>query len=466
MTENSGKRPKKRFTWLPDGHFFYPWERTFERLITPFEEFIERQTTSGLVLMMCTLLALLLANSPVKEAYDHLIHSEVCAGIFNWQLKLSVLHWINEGFMGFFFFVVGLEIKREILVGELSDLKCAGLPLVAAIGGMMVPALIYYLFNPLGEYAAGWGIPMTTDIAFCIGALVLLGKRIPQSLMIFLVALAIVDDLGAVAIIAFFYTESIQYVAFGFAAGFFFLLMIFNLSGIRRSEPYLFIGMLFWLAMLHSGIHAAVSGALIAFCIPARGRYYPAIFGDRLRHLAKQFDDATRAQECLLGNIEQQAVLKAIDREGHLAESPLQRMLDYCHLPVALVVIPLFALANAGIRFDFSSFIDLISHPVNLGVICGLVLGKPIGITLFSWMFIKTKIVALPLGASMRHVIGVGLLGGIGFTMSIFIAELSFPDQMETLAIAKAGIIIASLIAGTIGIVWLLYTIQNEKEVE
>jgi NhaA family Na+:H+ antiporter len=457
MSKNSGKRPKNRFTWLPDGHFFYPLERTFERLITPFEEFIKRQTTSGLVLMMCTILALLLANSPVKEAYDHLIHSDVCAGIFNWEIKLSLIHWINEGLMGFFFFVVGLEIKREILVGELSDIKCAGLPILAAIGGMMVPALIYYLFNPWGDYAAGWGIPMTTDIAFCIGALVLLGKRIPQSLMIFLVALAIVDDLGAVAVIAIFYTESIQYIAFGLAAGFFFLLMVLNLSGIRRSEPYLFVGTLLWLAMLHSGIHAAVSGALIAFCIPARGRYYPAIFGDRLRHLAKQFDDATRVKECILGNIEQQTVLKAIDREAHLAESPLQRMLDYCNLPVAIIVIPL--------RFDFPSFVDLISNPVTLGIICGLVLGKPIGIILFSWIFIRMKIVALPQGASMRHVIGVGMLGGIGFTMSIFIAELSFSGQMETLAIAKTGIIMASLIAGIIGIVWLLYTDQNEKEV-
>ncbi len=455
MNEDTGRKKKKTYSWLPDGSFLYPWERTFDRLVTPFEEFIARETTSGLILMACTVLALIIANSPIRELYTHVIHLPIGVSIGQWRLERSFVHWINEGLMAFFFFVVGLEIKREILVGELSDLRSAGLPIVAALGGMIIPACIYYLFNPWGEYAIGWGIPMTTDIAFCIGALVLIGRRIPQSLMIFLVSLAIVDDLAAVAVIAIFYTKTIQYLALGTTVAAFFVLMVFNLSGVRRNVPYFLVGTVLWLSMLYSGVDAAVSGALVAFCIPARGRYNPAMFGGRLRELAQKFDEAAQAQECILTNMEQQTVLKAIDCEGHLAEPPLQRMLDYLHLPVALIVIPLFALANAGITFDFPSPVTLATHPVTLGVMCGLVLGKPLGITLFSWIFIRMNIVAAPYGATMRHVFGVGLLGGIGFTMSIFIAELSFGGQPETLAIAKTGIIFASLISGVLGISWL-----------
>jgi len=464
MTDDPQNKPKNKFKWLPDGRFFYPWEKTFERIITPFEEFIQRETTSGLILMACTILALIIANSPLKDRYVHLIHSIVCIAIGEFALKLSLLHWINEGLMAFFFFIVGLEIKREILVGELSDLKSAGLPIVAAIGGMLTPALLYYLFNPWGEYAIGWGIPTTTDIAFCIGALVLLGKRIPQTLMIFLVALAIVDDLGAVAVIAIFYTESIQLWALGMAFGVFFLLMILNLSGIRRSLPYLLSGILLWLFILQSGIHAAIAGALVAFCIPAMGRYNPEIFGERLRELAKQFDETTCEEVCILSNIEQYSVLKAIDREGHLAEPLLQRMLDSCHLPVALIVIPLFAFANAGISFDFPSAYSLMTNPLTLGVMFGLIIGKPLGIAFFSWIFIRAKIVELPHGATMGHLIGAGMLGGIGFTMSIFIAELSFSGQPATLAVAKTGIILASLIAGILGIAWLWLISRRKQE--
>jgi len=463
MSKDSGDKPTKKFAWMPDGRFFYPWERTFERIITPFEEFIQRETTSGMILIAGTILALVIANSPLKEHYDHLIHSILYIAIGKLSLRLSLLHLINEGLMAFFFFVVGLEIKREILVGELSDLRSAGLPIVAAIGGMIVPALLYYLFNTRGEYAIGWGIPMTTDIAFCIGALVLLGKRIPQTLMIFLVALAIVDDLGAVAVIAIFYTEVIQYWALALAFGVFFLLMALNLGGVRRNMPYLLSGILLWLFMLNSGIHAAITGALVALCIPARGRYNPDIFGERLRELAGQFDEATCEETCILSNIEQYSVLKAIDREGHLAEPLLQRMLDYCHLPVALLVIPAFALANAGITFSFSSSYALLTHPVTFGVMFGLIIGKPAGIALFSWIFIRAKIVVLPQGVTMSHIIGAGLLGGIGFTMSIFIAELSFGNQPTTLNIAKTGIILASLIAGTLGIVWLWLISRHKK---
>jgi len=463
MADESGKKKRITFRWGPDGHFFYPWEKSFERIMTPFEQFIERETTSGLILMACSVLAIILANSTLKEFYSHIIHTIVGISIGDYSLRLSLLHWINECLMAFFFFVVGLEIKREILVGELSDLKSAGLPIVAAFGGMVVPSFIYYLFNPWGEYAMGWGIPMTTDIAFCIGALVLLGRRVPASLMVFLVSLAIADDLGAVVVIAIFYTDAIQLWAFGSAFGAFLLLMIFNLSGVRNSIAYFLVGGVLWLFMLFSGIHAAVSGVVVAMCIPAQGRYNPEIFGDRLRELAKRFDETTCEQECILSNVEQYSVLKAIDREGHLAEPPLQKMLDYLHLPVALIVIPLFALANAGITFDVTSLMSIANHPLIFGVIFGLVLGKPLGITLASWIFIRMNIVELPHGATMSHVVGVGLLGGIGFTMSIFIAELSFGGLPETLAVAKTGIIFASLIAGVLGIAWLLLVSRSRE---
>lgn len=462
MSDGSEKK-NSRFRWGPDGNFFYPWEKTLERIMTPFEEFIERETTSGLILMGCTVLALILANSPLKEIYAHIIHSTGSISIGDFSLKLSVHQWINECLMAFFFFVVGLEIKREILVGELSDLRSAGLPVVAALGGMIVPALIYHAINPWGDYAMGWGIPMTTDIAFGIGALVMMGRRVPGSIMVFLVSLAIADDLGAVVVIALFYTDTINLWAFGSAVGIFFVLMMFNLSGVRNSIAYFLAGGLLWLFMLFSGVDAAVSGVLVAMCIPAQGRYNPGIFGNRLRELADRFDEATCKDECILSNVHQYSILKAIDREGHLAASPLQKMLDYLHLSVALIVIPLFALANAGITFDFPSVKMLVTHPVTLGVVVGLVVGKPIGIILFSWIFIKLKIVAPPHGTTMEHIIGVGLLGGIGFTMSIFISELSFGGRPEILAIAKTGIIFASVCSGILGTTWLLWISRKNR---
>ncbi len=464
MTEGTQKKQGRKVRGKKDGTFFYPWERTFERLVTPFEKFIERETTSGLVLISFTVLAIVIANSPLKDLYTHLVHLPMGVRIGQWTLEHSALHWINEGLMALFFFVVGLEIKRQILVGELSDLRSAGLPIAAAFGGMIIPALIYYGINPAGDYAIGWAIPMTTDIAFCIGALVLVGRRVPGSLMVFMVSLAIVDDLTAVAVIAIFYTSSIQYWALGTAALSLLTLVAFNMAGVRRNVPYVIMGGLLWLFMLFSGVDAAVSGAVVAFCIPARARYNPSVFSDRLHRLATEISDADREEQSILHNLEQQTVLRSIDSECRLAEPPLQRMLDSLHLPVALIVIPLFALANAGIALDFSSPLALVTHPVSLGIVCGLVVGKPVGITLFSWICIRLGILSPPRGAGMRHIIGVSMLGGIGFTMSIFIAELSFGARPETLVVAKTGIILASLIAGILGVAWLLWVSRSGQQ--
>ncbi len=443
--------------WRADGQFFYPWERQFEKLVTPFEEFIHKQTTSGIILLSVTFIALIVENSPFREAYEHLIHTSFSLTMGSFILERSLAHWINEGLMTFFFFVVGLEIKREILVGELTSLKHASLPIVAAVGGMVVPALFYTACNVSGPYASGWGIPMATDIAFCVSALVVLGRRIPQSLTMFLVALAIVDDLGAVLVIALFYTSTINLSAVVVAGGMLFLLGLFNLVGIRKSIPYFLGGIVMWFALFYSGIHATIAGILVAFCIPARARYKPGLFRERVAELMDKFSAADRPGETMLTNMQQYSALKGLDEELHLAEPPLQRMEGALHLPVALIVIPLFALANAAIPLDLEHFSTTLLQPVSLGIILGLVAGKFIGITLFSWLVVKAGIAVLPEGVNMRHVAGVGLLGGIGFTMSIFIAELSFSSNYEMLVTAKTAIIIASFLSGVLGYCWLRF---------
>ena len=443
--------------WTADGQFFYPWERQFEKLVTPFEEFIHKQTTSGIILLSVTFIALIVENSPLRGAYEHLIHTTFSLTIGSFILERSLAHWINEGLMTFFFFVVGLEIKREILVGELTSLKHAALPIVAAVGGMVVPALVYTACNVSGAYSHGWGIPMATDIAFCVSALVVLGRRIPQSLTMFLVALAIVDDLGAVLVIALFYTSTINLSAIGVAAGMLFLLVLFNLLGIRKSIPYFLGGIIMWVALFYSGIHATIAGILVAFCIPARARYKPVLFSERVAELMGKFSAANRPGETMLTNMQQYSVLKGLDEELNLAEPPLQRMEGTLHLPVALIVIPLFALANAAIPLDLGHMTATLLQPVALGIVLGLVAGKFIGITLFSWLVVKAGIAVLPQGVDMRHVAGVGLLGGIGFTMSIFIAELSFSSNYEMLVTAKTAIIIASFLSGVLGYCWLRF---------
>ena len=440
-----------------DDELIAPWERSFEKVVTPFEEFIHNQTSSGIVLMVTTLIALGIANSPLVHAYEHILRSVVGISIGGWELKKTLHHWINDGLMVLFFFLAGLEIKREVLVGELASLRKAALPIFAAIGGMVAPALIYFAINPHGEVARGWGIPMATDIAFAVGALVLLGKRVPRSLLMFLVALAIVDDLGAVAVIAVFYTDKIALDALGVAAALFALLVVFNLGGVRKPLPYFLIGTLLWLATLKSGIHATVAGVLVAFTIPARPKYDPQRFSLHMRDLLDRFDahhvPGTRS---ILRNQEQFSLVQTLENGIHKVETPLQRLEHAFHLPVGLMIIPIFALANAGIPVAFGTLGHLVTNPVTLGVVLGLVAGKFIGITGASWLAIRLGLAGLPAGANMKHIAGVALLGGIGFTMSIFIAELAFAPLPAELLMAKTGILLASLLAGTLGYIWLL----------
>lgn len=437
------------------GRIRAPWERGFERLLSPFEEFIHRQTAGGMVLMVSAILALVLANSGAAGAYEHLLHLPARIGIGDWGIEKSLHHWINDGLMALFFFVVGLELKREMLVGELANPRHAILPILAAIGGMLVPALIYTAFNGGGEGARGWGIPMATDIAFSIGALALLAGRVPRALITFLVALAIVDDLGAVLVIALFYTE---HLALGWLAGAAVVLaamLVLNLAGVRRSLPYFLCSAVLWYLLLESGVHATLAGVLGAFIVPVRPRYDPALFSRRTRVLLERFDACCRPGASILADEELRTVAQALGDEAIQVQAPLQRLERLWNLPVAFLVVPVFALANAGIPLDFGTLAAALAHPVTQGVVLGLVCGKFIGITGTVWLALRFGVGELPPGTRMTQIAGVALLGGIGFTMSMFVAELGFAAQPEELLMAKTGILLASLVAGISGYIGL-----------
>jgi len=441
---------------------YAPWEKAFKKVATPFEHFIHAQTTTGMILMFMTLLALILANTPLTEGYSHFFHTKIDVNVGSWQLSHTFHHWINDGLMAIFFFLIGLEIKREVLVGELSNLKVAILPILAAIGGMIFPALIYFTINTGGVGEAGWGIPMATDIAFAISALVLLGKRIPTALVTFLVALAIVDDLGAVLVIALFYTEQIHMLPLALAGGAFLVLVAFNRFGIHMILPYFIIGLFLWFFMLESGVHATIAGVIAAMAIPSKPKETVDDFTRHTRNLLDEYDgyETTNSKE---SDEKQKAILINIQDRIEAMKSPSARLEQGLHLPVALIIIPLFALANAGISIDFSSIGTTVLEPISLGIIVGLILGKVLGIFGISWLAIKLKIAQLPKGSSMTQIFGVAFLGGIGFTMSIFVADLAFVGQPELIFQAKIGILLASLLAGLFGYFWLRVFSKSEK---
>ncbi|MEE9351556.1 MAG: Na+/H+ antiporter NhaA, partial [Thiotrichaceae bacterium] len=431
-----------------------PWEKAFDLVLTPIEEFIHRQTTSGILLMLCAGIALFLANSHWADDYHHFLDAYFSIGVGEWKLSMSIHHWINDGLMALFFFVVGLELKRELLVGELSNFKAAMLPIIAAIGGMTIPALIYIAFNPSGHTFDGWGVPMATDIAFALGVLALLGNRVPNALLGFLVALAIVDDLGAVLVIAIFYTEQLNIPALFAAAGVLIALASLNLGGIRKPLPYVLLGILLWLAVLKSGVHATLAGIFLAFIIPIRPKYNPERFLARAKELLQEIGESYQAEPNIVKNYQMRAKVRALATGIHRVQAPAQVLEHSMHIPTAYFIIPIFSLANAGIPIEFSELGNTLFHSVSVGVLAGLVLGKLLGISVFVWIALKLGISNLPPSLNMKHIIGVSLLAGIGFTMSIFIAELGFAHSPEDLLMAKTGILLASLIAGVLGYIW------------
>ena len=447
------------------GIYNAPWEKSFDRILTPLDEFIHRQTTSGVLLMICAVIALVVANSPLHDSYQHFLHTEIGINLGSSVFSMSIHHWINEALMAMFFFIMGLELKRELMVGELSSPQQALLPIMAAIGGMLVPALFYVLVNASTPGASGWGIPMATDIAFAIGALSLLGSRIPKNLITFLIALAIVDDLGAVAVIALYYTESIDLVALAYAGACGLLLLSLNLGGIRQPRPYAAVGVLLWVAMLASGIHATVAGIVVAFVIPIRPKFEPEHFLERVKDSVLKMQKSLVGKGDIIHNNRFRSLVISMGDGVKLVQAPAQRLEHSLHLPVAYLVIPIFALANAGIPIEFGGFVQYLQHPISLGILAGLLLGKPVGIAGFTWLAVKIGWAELPPGLNMKHIFGVGLLGGIGFTMSIFIADLGFASRPEDLLMAKTGILLASALAGFGGFFWLmLHTRKPDQE--
>ena len=441
--------------------YIAPWEKAFDRVLTPLEDFIHRQTTSGILLMLCAVVAIYIANSKWSEVYHHLLAIPFTVGIPGFQLSKSLHHWINDGLMAVFFFVIGLELKRELLVGELANIKLAMLPIIAAIGGMLVPVLIYISFNPEGHTLNGWGVPMATDIAFALGALALLGKRVPKNLLTFLIALAIVDDLGAVMVIALFYTETLNTFALTVVAATIVLLVSFNLGGVRRATPYILLGTILWIAMLKSGVHATLAGIFLAFTIPMRPKYDPGRFLLQINEMVQQIKHTYKRNENIITNDELRSRVRALGEGVLLVQAPAQIMERKMHIPTAYFIIPVFSLANAGVPIDWSSFGSVVSHPVAIGITAGLVVGKLIGIAGFSWLAVKIGITSLPNGLNFKHIIGAALMGGIGFTMSIFIAELGFAHSAEDLLMAKTGILLASVLAGVSGFIWLFVTAKK-----
>ena len=381
-----------------------------------FKKFLHNSQSSGVLLIICVAVSLMIANSSLGPAFQNLLDKEIGTHIFQLNYPLSI--WINDGLMAIFFLLVGLEIKREILEGELSNFKNASLPIVAALGGMVLPALIYIFFNSGTDYENGWAIPMATDIAFSLAIISMLGKSVPLSLKIFLAALAIVDDLGAIMVIAIFYTDQIHWDYLGLCALMVAVLAILNFLNFKKHIFYIIPGIFLWYFMHHSGIHATIAGVLLAFTIPT--------------------------------NISTTEI------------SPLEKLEQKLHLPVNFLIMPIFALANTNITFK-EGMVDGLFSSLGYGIMLGLVLGKVIGINLFSFIFIKLKISSLPDKSSWPQMLATGLLAGIGFTMSIFIALLSFKGHTEIQEEAKFAILVASFISAITGFLLLKYFGKNKE---
>lgn len=433
-----------------------------DKVVYPIQKFIANEKAGGLVLGISVLIALILANSPWSQYYHHFLEHRFG---FQWDgqtyLEYNLHHWINDGLMAIFFFVVGLELKREIVAGELSNPRKALLPIAAAIGGMIVPALIYFAFNSSGEVQHGWGIPMATDIAFALGVLFLLGKRIPLALKVFLTALAIVDDLGAVLVIAFFYTSDISVINLLLGFGFLLIMYLGNRAGIRSILFYAIFGIGgVWTTFLLSGVHATIAAVLAAFTIPANVRIGENDYVLKIKNHLNLFKEADSNNKIPTLTNEQLHILDEVKTSTNKAIPPLQILEHAMHPMVTFIIIPIFALANAGVSVLDIDAAKLFSTNVALGVALGLLVGKTVGIFLFTWLCVKLKIAPFPKGMNLKNLLGLGLLGAIGFTMSLFVTQLAFSHEDYKVQ-AKIGIFVASIIGGVSG--YLILKKQSKK---
>ncbi|MBO0360588.1 Na+/H+ antiporter NhaA [Hymenobacter sp. BT186] len=423
-------------------------------LVRPFAEFFRREAAGGIVLMASALLALLLANTNWGVAqYFPTIWEEHLRIAFNgFVLDKSLLHWINDGLMTVFFLIVGLEIKREVLEGELASVRQAALPIAGAVGGMLLPALLFTVFNHGTPTAGGWGIPMATDIAFALAVLQLLGSRVPLGLKVFLTALAIVDDLGAVLVIAGFYTAELHLNYLYLALGTWATLIALNLLGFRNLWLYVTLGIVLWYFTLESGIHATIAGVLLALAVPSRIGHERAallrLLDERLRFINHEVHGA---------DADPRTISEELEHLSDTISSPAQKLEQRLHSIVAFGIMPLFAFANTSLVIDASVFEELLS-PLALGIMAGLIVGKPLGVGFFSWITVRLGWAALPTGVTWRHLWGAGILAGIGFTMALFVTLLALGEHSEGEAVAKLAILLASLTSGTVGYLLLRST--------
>ncbi len=418
------------------------------------ENFLAREAYSGILLFGAALLAMILANSPWSQHYFDLWHTPVGLEIGERLLDMDLGHWVNDGFMALFFLLIGLEIKRELMVGELASLRKAAFPLVAAVGGIVVPVLFYLAVNlQQGGQLSGFGISMATDIAFALCFLLVLGSLAPLTIKIFLTSLAVFDDLAAVVLIALFYTSSIDLPSLGYAAATLVALVLLNRLGIKKLVPYLLLGILLWFWVEASGIHATIAGILLALTIPVHSRISSERFLDISRYELDAFDKHETNRKKMLLTPEQQDSLEAIEDAYEAVQNPLVRLERFLHPISAFFIIPLFAFANAGVKIAGGNF-QLI-NPVSLGILLGLTLGKPLGIISITYLTERLGWVQKPSSLSWRHIIGAGILGGVGFTMSIFITQLAFEDA-AIIASAKLFIVACSLVMGIVGVTYLL----------
>ncbi|OCB01222.1 Na+/H+ antiporter NhaA [Clostridium beijerinckii] len=393
------------------------------KIKNPFLQFFKNESSSGIVLLFCAIIAIIIANSNFSSMYNNIIHTYITIGYKDFSLSMSILHWINDGLMAIFFLVVGMEIKREIVFGELKSFKKTILPVSAAIGGMVVPAIIYALFNFNQPTIIGWGIPMATDIAFALGILSLVGKKAPKGIIIFLTALAIVDDLGAIIVIAIFYTSEISWIALIIGLIIFLAIMLANKLNIKNKWLYIILGIILWICFLKSGVHATIAGVLLGMGLP-------------------------------IGKNMEEFRTSILYRFEHVL-TPLS----------SFIIMPIFALANSGITIDINSLSAAIMNPVSLGIIFGLFIGKQIGIFGASYILVKLKIAKLPSKVTKRHLYGASVLGGIGFTMSLFVSSLSFTEE-SVLSIAKISIIIASILSAAFGaVIFKIIKFKSEERV-
>ncbi|WP_437640525.1 Na+/H+ antiporter NhaA [Sorangium sp. So ce854] len=426
-----------------------PARRLAQRVLGPLERFLHVQAASGIVLLIAAVVALAWANSPWGDAYDHLWHVPLTIGVGSFVFTQSLHFWINEGLMTIFFFVVGLEIRREMYEGELSDLKRAALPIAAAVGGMVAPALLYLSFNAAPVSRHGWGVPMATDIAFAVGVLALLGKRVPPALRVLLLALAIIDDIGAIIVIALFYSSGVSWSGLLVATAGALAVLVLQRFGVRRPLAYVAPGAVLWFGMLRAGVHPTIAGVAVGLLTPVRSWFGSQGFLATARDVVDEVGAIARRESYKIDDL--LTPLQRIRTAQREALPPVVRLQAALHPWVAFGIMPLFAFANAGVRVDSSSLDHVAAGTILLGVTVGLVVGKPLGVFLASFAMVRLGVCALPRGVGWAGVGVVGCVAGIGFTMAIFIAGLAFNDA-AMLAAAKLGVLLASAVAAVVGL--------------